>query len=161
MKRYKQNEGVESVLCSVVDLHLPHPVLPCRQGHIYLLWMLLHCKTIKCRGLIQFLSKVYMAIFWIHRWVYVGNMLHFEIFAVLNSLFLFYMIFWNPFFYIFLPTVCPRSSDPFCKESYYIKSVTTSWTYSTYSALYQLLTVYDSACISEMRLKPSVHFKHR
>ena len=27
-------------------------------------------------------------------------------------------------------TVCPRSSDPFCIESYHIKRVTTSWTYS-------------------------------
>ena len=29
-------------------------------------------------------------------------------------------------------TVCPGSSDPFCVVSYYIKWVTTSWTYSTY-----------------------------
>ena len=27
-------------------------------------------------------------------------------------------------------TVCPRSSDPFCEVSYFIKWVTTSWTYS-------------------------------
>ena len=27
-------------------------------------------------------------------------------------------------------TVCPRSSDPFYIVSYYIKWVTTSWTYS-------------------------------
>ena len=27
-------------------------------------------------------------------------------------------------------TVCPRSSDPFYKASYYIKWVTTSWTHS-------------------------------
>ena len=27
-------------------------------------------------------------------------------------------------------TVCPRSSDPFYKVSYYIKWVPTSWTYS-------------------------------
>ena len=29
-------------------------------------------------------------------------------------------------------TVCPRSSDPFYIVGYYIKWVTTSWTYSTY-----------------------------
>ena len=28
-------------------------------------------------------------------------------------------------------TVCPKSSDPFYIVSYYIKWVTTSWTYST------------------------------
>ena len=28
-------------------------------------------------------------------------------------------------------TVCPRSSEPFYKVSYYIKWVTTSWTHST------------------------------
>ena len=27
--------------------------------------------------------------------------------------------------------VCPRSSDPFYTVTYYIKCVTTSWTYST------------------------------
>ena len=27
-------------------------------------------------------------------------------------------------------TVCPRSSDPFYIVSYYMKGVTTSWTYS-------------------------------
>ena len=30
-----------------------------------------------------------------------------------------------------LYTVCPRSNDPFYVETYYIKWVTTSWTYST------------------------------
>ena len=29
-------------------------------------------------------------------------------------------------------TICPRSSDPFYKVTYYIKWVTTSWTYSIY-----------------------------
>ena len=29
-------------------------------------------------------------------------------------------------------TICPRSSDPFYIVSYYIKWVTTSWTYSIY-----------------------------
>ena len=28
-------------------------------------------------------------------------------------------------------TVCPGSSDPFCNVTYYMKWVTTSWTYST------------------------------
>ena len=49
---------------------------------------------------------------------------------------------WNIFFYSWLfkkidlnlstiyTTVCPRSSDPFYIVSYYIKWVTTSWTYS-------------------------------
>ena len=31
-----------------------------------------------------------------------------------------------------LDTVCPRSSDPFYVVSYYIKLVTTSWTYSIF-----------------------------
>ena len=31
---------------------------------------------------------------------------------------------------IFAFTICPRSSDPFYIVSYYIKWVTTSWTYS-------------------------------
>ena len=30
-------------------------------------------------------------------------------------------------------TVCPRSSDPFYVITYYIKLITTSWTYSTVS----------------------------
>ena len=32
-------------------------------------------------------------------------------------------------------TVCPRSNDPFCIVTYYIKWVTTSWTYSTSSSI--------------------------
>ena len=39
-------------------------------------------------------------------------------------------------------TICPRSSDPFYKVSYYIKWVTTSWTHSTsqmFSGTYQVL----------------------
>ena len=28
-------------------------------------------------------------------------------------------------------TICPRSSDPFYKVTYYIKGVTTSWTHIT------------------------------
>ena len=31
------------------------------------------------------------------------------------------------------PTMCPRSSDPIYVVTYYIKWVTTSWTYSTES----------------------------
>ena len=31
-------------------------------------------------------------------------------------------------------TICPRSSDPFCIVTYYIKWVTTSWTHSTIAA---------------------------
>ena len=34
--------------------------------------------------------------------------------------------------YIFLSTVCPGSSDPFNVVIYYIKWITTSWTYSIY-----------------------------
>ena len=30
-------------------------------------------------------------------------------------------------------TVCPRSSNPFCVVTYYIKWVTTSWTHSIYT----------------------------
>ena len=33
---------------------------------------------------------------------------------------------------IYIYTVCPRSSDPLYVVTYYIKRVTTSWTYSTY-----------------------------
>ena len=29
-------------------------------------------------------------------------------------------------------TICPRSTDPFCMVSYYIKWVTTSWTATVY-----------------------------
>ena len=32
-------------------------------------------------------------------------------------------------------TVCPESSDPFYMVSYYIRWVTTSWTYSTNSEI--------------------------
>ena len=36
-------------------------------------------------------------------------------------------------------TVCPRSSDPFYKVAYYIKWVTTSWTYNkTSNTLFRL-----------------------
>ena len=31
----------------------------------------------------------------------------------------------------FPTTICPRSSDPFCIVTYYIRLVTTSWTYSS------------------------------
>ena len=34
-----------------------------------------------------------------------------------------------------LDTMCPRSSDPYYIVTYYMKRVTTSWTYSTLSAL--------------------------
>ena len=40
-------------------------------------------------------------------------------------------------------TVCPRRSDPFYIVSYYIKCVTTSWTYSTRKR-YRLDTARDS-----------------
>ena len=33
-------------------------------------------------------------------------------------------------------TVCPRSSDPFYTITYYIKWVTTSWTYRTYAIMH-------------------------
>ena len=32
------------------------------------------------------------------------------------------------FYYLFADTVCPRSSDPFSKVTYYIKWANTSWT---------------------------------
>ena len=35
-------------------------------------------------------------------------------------------------------TVCPRSSDPFYIVTYYIKWVTTSWTYSIYKCLHSV-----------------------
>ena len=36
-------------------------------------------------------------------------------------------------------TVCPRSSDPFHIVSYYIKCLTTSWTYSSYCKRVEIL----------------------
>ena len=41
-----------------------------------------------------------------------------------------------------LNTVCPRSSDPFYKVSYYIKWVNTSWTYSMFNSLSDDLYLY-------------------
>ena len=40
-------------------------------------------------------------------------------------------------------TVCPRSSDPFYKVPYYIKWVTTSWTYGTCKAVSRALYMYS------------------
>ena len=57
----------------------------------------------------------------------------------LTSFLTFFFIFFYTF-YILLPifvncfasTICPRCSDPFYIVGYYIKCVTTSWTYSIY-----------------------------
>ena len=39
----------------------------------------------------------------------------------------------DPLYVVTLTTVCPRSNDPFYIVTYYIKWVTTSWTYKKMS----------------------------
>ena len=41
----------------------------------------------------------------------------------------------------FTTTVCPRSSDPSYIGSYYMKWGTTSWTYSTYNEIEDIVTL--------------------
>ena len=48
--------------------------------------------------------------------------------------------------------MCPRSSDPFYIVSYYIKWVTTSWTYSREDEIYPFLKLFSSHTTSSVYL---------
>ena len=48
------------------------------------------------------------------------------------------------------PTVCPRSSDPFYIETYYINWVTTSWTYSKSVKIISMIFLSESGSYSKI-----------
>ena len=49
-------------------------------------------------------------------------------------------------------TVCPESSDPFYKITYYIKWVVTSWTYGTYTYYKYLFYLRCIFCLGQVYL---------
>ena len=101
--------------------HFFYVILYCSVSVFFVVDCLSVCLVCRCIFFLHFYSSVYFSCHW-------STML----FAFLSITLLSFRIFFcHPVFRSCrMSTVCPRSLEPFCIVSYYIKWVKPSWTYS-------------------------------